>query len=136
MEEDDPIYRETTRGISITVEPDYLEEESEPAEDHYVWAYTVRIDNRSDSAVRLKNRHWTIADATGRMVEVQGDGVIGEQPLIAPGDVYEYSSGCPLSTPSGLMYGHYGMETSSGESFRAHVPPFSLDSPYCRQRVH
>ncbi|MEM9233897.1 MAG: Co2+/Mg2+ efflux protein ApaG [Pseudomonadota bacterium] len=131
---DMPFYEQVTRGIRITVEPDYLEEESEPADDHYVWAYTVRIDNDSDAVVQLRDRYWQITDATGRTVIVQGDGVIGEQPVIAPGDAYEYTSGCPLPTPSGLMYGHYGMETAQGEKFEADIPAFSLDSPHCRRR--
>lgn len=129
-----PAYCEVTRGISITVEPDYLEDESEPSENHYVWMYTIRIDNGSDAIVQLKDRHWVITDASGRRVEVVGEGVVGEQPVIEPGGVYEYTSGCPLPTPSGLMFGHYGMETAHGESFEAQIPAFSLDSPHCRQR--
>lgn len=129
-----PLYEEITRGIRISVEPDYLEEESDPSENHYVWAYTVRIDNESDAVVCLKDRCWNITDASGRSFIVQGDGVIGEQPVIAPGDIYEYTSGCPLQTPSGVMYGHYGMETANGEKFNVTIPAFSLDSPYCRQK--
>lgn len=133
---DIPHYEEVTRGIRISVEPDYLEHESEPADDHYVWAYTIRIDNESDSAIQLRERYWNITDSSGRTVIVQGDGVVGEQPIIAPGDAYEYTSGCPLGTPSGLMYGHYAMQTAEGEAFEAKIPPFSLDSPYCRKRTN
>lgn len=136
MDAENQTYSQVTRGISITVVPDYLEDQSEPADDHYVWMYTIRIDNQSDASVQLKNRHWTITDASGHTVEVIGDGVLGEQPVIAPGDAYEYSSGCPLATPSGLMFGHYGMETATGEAFEVGIPAFSLDSPHCRQRIH
>ena len=129
-----PLYEEVTRGIRVTVEPDYLEEESEPSESHYVWAYRVRIDNDSDTVVRLCDRHWQITDSSGRTFTVDGDGVVGEQPVLAPGDVYEYVSGCPLETPSGLMVGHYGMLTAGGEHFMAGIPAVSLDSPHCRQR--
>jgi ApaG protein len=131
-----PLYESVTRGIRISVEPDYLEDESEPDEDHYVWAYRVRIDNDSDETVRLKNRRWHITDATGRTVIVTGDGVIGEQPSLQPGDAYEYTSGCPLPTPSGLMFGVYGMETDSGEHFEADIPAFSLDSPHDLHRLN
>lgn len=129
-------YEEVTRGIKITVEPDFLEEESEPHDDHYVWSYTVRIDNASDVVVQLRDRTWYITDANGRTVTVTGDGVVGEQPVLHPGEAYEYTSGCPLRTPSGLMVGSYGMETASGESFKAHIPAFSLDSPHDRPRLN
>lgn len=129
-------YEEVTRGIRITVEPDYLEEESEPSDNHYVWAYTVRIDNTSDRVVQLRHRKWRITDNRGHTVEVSGDGVVGEQPVLQPGDAFEYTSGCPLSTPSGLMVGVYGMETDGGEAFEAAIPAFSLDSPHDRARVN
>ena len=136
MTDDDPLYETVTRGIRISVEPDYLEEESEPSEGHYVWAYTVRIDNDSDAVVQLRNRRWHITDATGRTVIVTGDGVIGEQPVLRPGEVYEYTSGCPLGTPSGIMFGAYGMETDDGEMFEAEIPAFSLDSPHDWHRLN
>lgn len=129
-----PLYEQVTRGIRVTVELDFMEEESDPAEDHYVWAYRVRIDNDSDTVVQLRDRFWQITDSNGRSFSVSGDGVVGEQPVLAPGEAYEYVSGCPLPTPSGLMVGHYGMETASGEMFEAGIPAFSLDSPHCRQR--
>ena len=135
--EDDPMpYETTTRGIRITVEPDFLEEESEPSEDHYVWSYTVRIDNASDRVVTLRHRTWHITDADGQTVVVRGDGVVGEQPTLRPGDAFEYTSGCPLPTPSGLMRGAYAMETDAGESFDAQVPAFSLDSPHDWHRLN
>ncbi|WP_238319296.1 Co2+/Mg2+ efflux protein ApaG [Parvularcula oceani] len=130
------LYESMTRGIRITVEPDFLEEESEPADDHYVWAYTVRIDNVSDKVVTLRRRIWYITDAGGRTVTVSGDGVVGEQPTLRPGDAFEYTSGTPLATPSGLMRGTYSMETDSGEIFEAEVPAFSLDSPHDWHRLN
>jgi ApaG protein len=123
------MYSETTRSITITVRPIYLEEHSSPADDHYVWAYHVRIENGGDDTVRLRNRHWKIIDSLGRLQEVRGPGVVGEQPVLAPGASFEYTSSCPLPTSSGFMVGAYEMQTESGESFLARVPAFSLDSP-------
>lgn len=130
MQQQGPLYETVTRGIRVAVAPDYLEDESEPGEDHYVWAYTIRIDNYSDRVVRLCHRRWHITDASGRTVIVTGDGVVGQQPILRPGDAFEYTSGCPLTTPSGLMFGVYGMETENGEAFEAAIPAFSLDSPH------
>ncbi|MBB4658276.1 Co2+/Mg2+ efflux protein ApaG [Parvularcula dongshanensis] len=129
-------YESITRGIRISVEPDFLEEESEPSDDHYVWAYTVRIDNVSDRVVTLKTRVWYITDAGGQTVTVTGDGVVGEQPVLRPGDAFEYTSGTPLTTPSGMMRGVYHMETDAGEIFEADVPAFSLDSPHDWHRLN
>lgn len=129
-------YETTTRGIRISVEPDFLEDESEPSDDHYVWAYTVRIDNASEEIVTLASRVWHITDADGQTVTVQGDGVVGEQPTLRPGDAFEYTSGCPLGTPSGLMHGTYAMVTEGGEHFQAQVPAFSLDSPHDWHRLN
>ncbi len=130
------LYERMTRGIRITVEPDFLEEESEPSDDHYVWAYTVRIDNASDRVVTLKTRVWHITDAMGQTVTVMGDGVVGEQPTLRPGDAFEYTSGTPLGTPSGLMHGTYQLVDDAGEVFEAEVPPFSLDSPHDWHRLN
>ena len=123
------MYSETTRSITITVRPIYLEEHSSPADDHYVWAYHVRIENSGDETVQLRNRHWKIIDSVGRLQEVRGPGVVGEQPVLKPGQSFEYTSSCPLTTPSGFMVGDYEMETRSGERFLARVPAFSLDIP-------
>ncbi|MCI5046371.1 MAG: Co2+/Mg2+ efflux protein ApaG [Aquisalinus sp.] len=130
------MYENETRGIRISVEPDYLEDQSEPYDDHYVWAYTIRIDNTSSDVVQLKTRHWRITDAQGRTEVVNGDGVVGEQPMLFPGDVFEYTSGAPLTTPSGLMVGSYGMETMTGEHFEAAIPAFSLDSPHELRQIN
>lgn len=133
---DPTLYEAMTRGIRISVTPDFLEEESEPTDDHYVWAYTVRIDNASDEIVTLRARVWHITDSDGQTVTVTGDGVVGEQPVLRPGDAFEYTSGTPLCTPSGLMHGQYAMETEGGERFDAQIPAFSLDSPHDWHRVN
>ncbi|HUN49009.1 MAG TPA: Co2+/Mg2+ efflux protein ApaG [Stellaceae bacterium] len=124
------MYSATTRSIKVTVKPFYLEDQSSPAENHYVWAYHVRIENKGGETVQLRRRHWRITDALGRMQEVKGSGVVGEQPILAPGGSFEYTSGTPLPTPSGIMVGSYEMETKAGESFDVAVPAFSLDSPH------
>jgi ApaG protein len=123
------MYSETTRSIKVTVQPFYLEQHSSPNENHYVWAYHVRIENLGDETVQLRNRHWRITDSLGRIEEVRGPGVVGEQPVLGPGVSFEYTSSCPLSTPSGFMVGDYEMETQTGERFLARVPAFSLDIP-------
>ncbi|HTV90495.1 MAG TPA: Co2+/Mg2+ efflux protein ApaG [Stellaceae bacterium] len=123
------MYSETTRAITITVQPFYLEEHSSPADGHFVWAYRVRIANGGADTVQLRNRHWRITDSLGRLQEVRGAGVVGEQPILAPGESFEYTSSCPLATPSGFMVGDYEMETAGGERFLARVPAFSLDLP-------
>ncbi|HEX3537860.1 MAG TPA: Co2+/Mg2+ efflux protein ApaG [Stellaceae bacterium] len=123
------MYTETTRSIKITVRPVYLEEHSSPADDHYVWAYHVRIENGGDETVQLRNRHWKIIDSVGRLQEVRGPGVVGEQPVLKPGQSFEYTSSCPLPTSSGFMVGDYEMESDGGERFLVRIPAFSLDSP-------
>jgi len=123
------MYSETTRSIEITVRPIYLEEHSSPADEHYVWAYQVRIENRGDETVQLRNRHWKIIDSVGRLQEVRGPGVVGEQPVLKPGQSFEYTSSCPLPTSSGFMVGDYEMERDGGERFLVRIPAFSLDSP-------
>ncbi|RDL49011.1 Co2+/Mg2+ efflux protein ApaG [Ensifer sp. M14] len=123
------MYRALTRDIEVTVEPYYLEEQSDPDDSRYVWGYRIVISNHSAETVRLMTRYWHITDENGQVDEVSGPGVIGEQPLLNPGDTYEYSSGCPLDTPSGVMFGHYSMESEGGEHFNVAIPAFSLDSP-------
>jgi ApaG protein len=129
-------YSETTRSITVTVEPTYLEDQSSPAEDRFVWAYHVRIENKGDDTVQLRRRHWRITDGHGRTQEVRGPGVVGEQPVLAPGQSFEYTSGTPLNTPSGIMVGSYEMETRQGESFEIAIPAFSLDSPHQSVRLN
>jgi len=132
----DTIYSETTRAITIMVEPIFLNEQSVPDEDHYVWAYHVRIENNGRETVQLLTRHWRIMDEVGNVQEVKGDGVVGEQPVLIPGDAYEYTSGTPLGTPSGIMSGSYHMQNSEGDEFDVSVPAFSLDCPHHKAAVH
>jgi ApaG protein len=124
------MYDETTRDIRVTVEPTFLDEESSPEEGRYVWSYHVRITNGGRETVQLRDRYWRITDARGRVQEVRGVGVVGEQPILNPGESFTYTSGAPLTTPSGIMAGSYRMETSAGESFDVAIPAFSLDSPH------
>ncbi|MEO5336440.1 MAG: Co2+/Mg2+ efflux protein ApaG [Magnetospirillum sp. WYHS-4] len=129
-------YVSTTHGITVSVEPSYLAEQSDPEAQHFVWAYHVRIENHSSGPVRLLTRYWKITDARGTVREVHGDGVVGEQPTLAPGESFEYTSGTPLPTPSGIMVGTYGMTTESGQPIEVAIPAFSLDSPHERRQVH
>jgi ApaG protein len=130
------LYSETTKSITVTVKPVYLEDQSSPAENHYVWSYHVRIENKGFETVQLRRRHWRITDALGRVNEVRGPGVVGEQPVLHPGEAFEYTSGTPLSTPSGIMVGSYEMEKGDGSSFAVAVPAFSLDSPHQPVRLN
>lgn len=123
------MYSAVTRNIAVNVEPFYLDEHSDPSESRYVWAYRITIDNQSDDPVKLLSRYWRITDGAGRVEEVSGDGVVGEQPELNPGDSYQYTSGCPLSTPSGIMVGSYTMRSAGGELFEIDIPAFSLDLP-------
>ena len=102
--------------------PQYLPDQSDPAKSQYVWAYQVRIENKGDVAVQLRSRHWKITDGIGRLQEVKGPGVVGEQPVLKPGEIFEYTSGTPLSTPSGIMVGTYQMESEAGENFDIEIP--------------
>ncbi|MCH6591027.1 MAG: Co2+/Mg2+ efflux protein ApaG [Alphaproteobacteria bacterium] len=129
-------YARTTRSITVTVEPFYLDDQSVPEENHFVWAYHVCIQNHSDQTVQLLTRFWRITDSLGNVQEVRGDGVVGEQPILNPGDSFEYTSGTPLPTPSGIMVGAYQMLAQSGERFDVDVPAFSLDSPYQAVQIH
>ncbi len=130
------MYQKTTHAIQVTVKPSYLDDQSSPIDDHYVWAYQVRIENQGAETVQLLNRYWRITDENGQVHEVRGAGVVGEQPVLRPGDYFEYTSGTPLATPSGIMVGSYQMETADGESFDVAIPAFSLDSPYQHGMVH
>ena len=130
-------YSATTRGIKVSVRPFYLEDQSQPEERQFVWAYRVRIENHGAENVRLLRRTWHITDGRGRTQHVQGDGVLGEQPQLDPGEAFEYTSGTPLETPSGFMTGAYHMvSTGSGEPFDVRIPTFSLDSPHQSGIIH
>lgn len=129
------MYRAVTRKIEVIVTPRFLADRSSPANGYFFWAYTIDIVNGGDETVQLKTRHWKITDALGRMQEVKGPGVVGEEPVLKPGDSYEYTSGVPLPTPSGFMEGSYGMITEDGRSFDIDIPLFSLDAPQSGKRV-
>ncbi|MEN5053225.1 MULTISPECIES: Co2+/Mg2+ efflux protein ApaG [Brevundimonas] len=128
-----PAYSAETEGVVVRVRPSYLAGQSDPAEGRWVWAYQVEIVNLSGGPVQLVARRWTITDALGRVEEVRGQGVVGEQPVIEPGDSYAYASGCPLTTPSGSMVGAYFMQDAEGRMFEAAIPAFSLDVPDARR---
>lgn len=124
-------YSAVTQGIRVTVEPHFLDDRSRPEEHEFFWAYTVTIANEGQATVQLLKRTWQITDASGRTQRVHGAGVVGEQPVLSPGESFEYTSGTPLSTPSGIMRGQYHMvEPASGAAFDVEIPAFSLDSPH------
>jgi ApaG protein len=127
------MYRAVTRQIEVTVEPNFLPEKSSAEQCRYFWSYTIVITNTGDETVQLKERHWIITDASGRQQQIRGEGVVGEQPVLAPGERFEYTSGVPLTTASGFMAGHYQMVSETGERFEIEVPTFSLDSPHVRR---
>lgn len=123
------MYRAVTRNIEVIVEPIYLADRSDPSESRYVWAYRVTIANHSDEFVQLLTRYWHITDGNGKVEEVRGPGVVGDQPELNPGDSYQYTSGCPLTTPTGFMVGRYTMRDAEGALFDVQIPAFSLDLP-------
>jgi ApaG protein len=130
------MYSKTTQDISVTVQPVYLDEQSSPDENYFVWAYNVKIENSGAGTVQLRSRYWKITDARGRVQEVRGPGVVGEQPVLKPGDSFEYTSGTPLPTSSGFMVGTYQMVNEAGEQFDVAIPAFSLDSPHEARRLN
>ena len=123
------MYNSITSDISVSVLPVYIDERSKPEENHYFWAYRVVVENSSSDTFQLISRYWHITDGNGAVEEVKGAGVVGEQPILNPGDTYEYTSGCPLKTPSGIMVGHYIMKRQDGVSLKVAIPAFSLDLP-------
>jgi ApaG protein len=130
------MYRAVTHGIEVVVTPNYLESHSEPENNRFLWSYEITISNNSESTVQLEARYWQITDANGKIEEVRGPGVVGEQPILNPGDSFNYSSGCPLSTPSGIMRGSYQMRDESGLIFDVTIPAFSLDCPDFRRSIN
>ena len=124
------MYRAVTRQIEVTVEPRFMPERSSVDRSQYFWSYSIVITNSGPETVQLRTRHWIITDASGRKQEVRGEGVVGEQPVLAPGERFEYTSGVPLPTESGIMTGRYQMVNERGERFEIDVPTFSLDSPH------
>lgn len=128
----EPTSSATTDGIRVRVQSHYLEEQSSPRDDRYVFAYTITISNEGASTAQLRTRHWVITDARGTVEEVRGDGVVGEQPRLTPGQTFQYTSGCVLTTPVGTMQGSYRMWRDDGSYFDAEVAAFSLASPSAR----
>jgi ApaG protein len=130
------MYECETRSIKVAVRPAYLDDQSDPDDRYYVWSYTVTIENKGPEPVQLISRYWNITDGAGRVQEVRGPGVVGAQPVIAPGQKFQYTSGCPLPTASGYMSGRYQMKAASGEAFEAEIPGFLLESPYEERQIH
>jgi ApaG protein len=130
------MYQATTRKIAVSVTPRFMPERSSTEKSYFFWSYTIEITNGGEQTVQLKTRHWKITDAYGRLQEVKGAGVVGEEPVLEPGASYEYTSGVPLATPSGIMMGSYGMVTPNGEHFDIDIPPFSLDGPETKRTVN
>jgi ApaG protein len=125
------MFSKSTHNIAVSVMPVYLDDQSDPSEDHFVWAYTINIENHSGQPVQLLNRHWEVMDCNGQVQHVKGAGVVGEQPIIKSGEGFQYTSGTVLSTPSGYMVGEYQMQhTATKELFSVGIPAFSLDSPH------
>ena len=130
------MYRTVTRDIEVTVSPSFLSDRSSPDNGYFFWAYSIEITNNGQETVQLKTRHWRITDANGRLQEVKGAGVVGEQPVLKPGESFEYTSGVPLPTPSGFMVGTYGMVTQTGETFDIDIPAFSLDCSHAARTIN
>lgn len=129
-------YETETDGVRVRVRPQFIEDQSSPENDRYLWAYTIEIANRGERTLQLVTRHWRITDRDGRVQEVNGDGVVGQQPVLQPGTAFEYTSGCPLTTPSGMMQGAYRLIDENGETLDARIPLFALDSPYDRRAAN
>ena len=130
------MYQAKTRTITVTVMPVYIDERSSPAENRWFWAYRVAIANEGRNTVQLLERYWRITDSHGKTEEVRGPGVVGEQPVLRPGERFEYTSGCPLGTPSGFMIGSYTMIDETGERFEVDIPGFALDLPDARPVIN
>jgi ApaG protein len=131
------VYRAVTQNIEVTVTPRFVSERSSPANGYFFWAYTINITNLGKETVQLKTRHWRIIDGAGKEQEVNGPGVVGEEPLLKPGESFEYTSGVPLPTPSGFMHGTYGMITIGQQAnFEIEIPAFSLDSSYAERTIN
>lgn len=124
------MYTKTTHGIKITAAPEYLGKDSAPEDSKFLWLYTITIENFNKTPVQVIRRKWFITDEQGTSLTIEGEGVIGEQPIIKPGEGFKYFSGIPLSTPSGMMLGTYYLVNDTGEGFEVDIPPFSLDSPH------
>jgi ApaG protein len=122
--------------VTVSVQPYFLDEQSSPNENHYVWAYKVIIQNLSQDTIKLNHRNWIIIDGNGKIIQVQGEGVVGEFPILKPGEIFEYTSGTPLNTTSGIMQGFYSVFSNNGNILKIDIPTFSLDSPYNNKKIH
>ncbi|MDP3371767.1 MAG: Co2+/Mg2+ efflux protein ApaG [Candidatus Paracaedibacteraceae bacterium] len=129
-------YSSKTKEICVTVQPFFLQSHSLPEKSQFMWSYHIQIENHGDAPYQLINRFWHITDGNGQVKEVSGEGVIGEKPILNPGELFEYTSGTPLHTPSGFMSGYYEMETPEGDLVKIEIPTFSLDSPFANTSVH
>jgi ApaG protein len=123
-------FEQRTKDVIVRVEPEFLEEQSSVSDSRFIWAYTVEIDNRGKHDLQVTGRFWQIADSRGQVQEVRGAGVVGEQPTIKSGEVFRYTSGAPLTAPSGMMRGTYSVQSPDGESYDIDIPAFVLDSPH------
>lgn len=130
------MYEQISDDVRVRVRPVFLEEQSDPEAHRYVWAYHVQIDNLRSDRIQLLNRYWQITDGFGRVQEVRGVGVVGETPVLEAGASFDYTSGAPLTTPSGFMVGSYDMVDATGHHFEVRIPAFSLDSPYDDKKVN
>ena len=127
------MYRQTSHNIEITVTPEYEDEQSSPFDNFFIWEYNIHIKNKSPDIVQLLRRHWVLVDDKGQMQEIEGDGVIGLQPVLKQGDEFEYSSSVHLTEPSGVMMGTYDMVKMDGDVLRVEIPSFSLDCPHIQK---
>lgn len=130
------MYERRTRDVVVRVEPEFLAEQSSPADDRFIWAYTVEIENQTGEDMQVVERFWQITDRNGQVQEVRGEGVVGEKPNLKPGEIFRYTSGAPLTAPSGVMLGTYQMKTADGECFDVEIPAFSLDSPFDARSIN
>ena len=130
------MYEAVSHDIRVVVEPEFLEDRSQPDQGRYIWAYRIGITNLGDKTAQLTHRHWKITDANGRREEVRGPGVVGEQPTLRPGETFKYTSACPLTTPSGFMAGSYRFVGEDGEEFDVEIPTFSLDTPSAKRTLN
>lgn len=130
------MYRAVTENIEVVVRPQFSQEQSQPEKNKYFWTYAVEITNHSGETIQLRHRHWEITDGNGQRQDVRGPGVVGEQPILRPGDTFRYASGCPLTTPQGIMVGQYEMVSEAGARFSVNIPAFSLDSPFETRKLN
>lgn len=130
------MYRAVTDNVEVVVRPQFSPDQSQPEKNKYFWTYAVEITNHGPEAIQLRHRYWEITDGNGYRQDVRGPGVVGEQPVLKPGETFRYASGCPLTTPQGIMVGEYEMVRASGSRFNVQIPAFSLDSPFEARKLN